>query len=185
MVPLDKLDQITRRFEFLEAKLAAGAPPAEIAPLSREYSELKPVVAEIATYRRALADLDEAQAMLTDPEMRALAEDEMPRLKARIPEMEQALRLALLPKDAADARPAILEIRPGTGGEEAALFAAVGTAGQRCTSLRRPSLPRPRAPRSGWACSGSRCSRRWRASCSTSRRATRTTGPSRRARRRA
>ena len=99
-------------------------PPAEIAPLSREYSELKPVVAEIATYRRALADLDEAQAMLTDPEMRALAEDEMPRLKARIPEMEQALRLALLPKDAADARPAILEIRPGTGGEEAALFAA-------------------------------------------------------------
>ena len=121
---MDKLDQITRRFEFLEAKLAAGAPPAEIAPLSREYSELKPVVAEIATYRRALADLDEAQAMLTDPEMRALAEDEMPRLKARIPEMEQALRLALLPKDAADARPAILEIRPGTGGEEAALFAA-------------------------------------------------------------
>ena len=121
---MDKLDPCTRRFEFLEAKLAAGAPPAEIAPLSREYSELKPVVAEIATYRRALADLDEAQAMLTDPEMRALAEDEMPRLKARIPEMEQALRLALLPKDAADARPAILEIRPGTGGEEAALFAA-------------------------------------------------------------
>ncbi len=61
--------------------------------------------------------------MLADPEMRALAEDELPRLKAAIPEMEQALRLALLPKDAADARPAILEIRPGTGGDEAALFA--------------------------------------------------------------
>jgi peptide chain release factor 1 len=124
MVPLDKLAQITRRFEFLEAKLSAGAPPAEIATLSREYSELKPVVAEIAAYRRALSDLDEAEAMRADPEMRALAEDELPRLKARIPEMEQALRLALLPKDAADARPAILEIRPGTGGEEAALFAA-------------------------------------------------------------
>ncbi len=124
MVPLEKLDQITRRFEFVEAKLSAGAPTAEIAPLSREYSELKPVVAEIAAYRRALADLDEAQAMLADPEMRALAEDELPKLKARIPEMEQALQLALLPKDAADARPAILEIRPGTGGEEAALFAA-------------------------------------------------------------
>jgi peptide chain release factor 1 len=55
--------------------------------------------------------------------MKALAEEELPRLRARIPEMEQALRLALLPKDAADARPAILEIRPGTGGEEAALFA--------------------------------------------------------------
>ena len=123
MVPLDKLAIIARRFEFLEAKLAAGAAPAEIASLSREYAELKPVVAEIAAYRQALADLDEADAMLSDPEMRALAEDELPRLKARIPEMEQALRIALLPKDAADARPAILEIRPGTGGEEAALFA--------------------------------------------------------------
>ncbi len=124
MLPQDTLDQITRRFEFLEAKLAQGAAPAEIATLSREYSELKPVVAEIAAYRTAKADLLDAEAMLADPEMKALAEEEIPRLKARIPEMEQALRLALLPKDAADARPAILEIRPGTGGEEAALFAA-------------------------------------------------------------
>ncbi len=61
--------------------------------------------------------------MLADPEMRALAEEELPAAAARIPEMEQALRLALLPRDAADARPAILEIRPGTGGDEAALFA--------------------------------------------------------------
>ena len=105
MVPLDKLAQITQRFEFLEAKLASGAAPAEIASLSREYSDLKPVVTEIAAYRQALA------------------EDELPKLKARIPEMEARLRIALLPKDAADARPAILEIRPGTGGEEAALFA--------------------------------------------------------------
>ncbi|MDE3029089.1 MAG: PCRF domain-containing protein, partial [Paracoccaceae bacterium] len=124
MVPMDKLEQITRRFEFLEARLNAGASAGEIAALSREYSDLKPVVTEIAAYRRALTDLDEAEHMLADPEMRALAEEEMPRLKARIPEMEQALRLALLPKDAADARPAIIEIRPGTGGEEAALFAA-------------------------------------------------------------
>ncbi|WP_415183297.1 peptide chain release factor 1 [Phaeovulum sp.] len=124
MLPQDTLDQITRRFEYLEAKLASGAVPAEIAALSREYSDLKPVVTEIAAYRRATTDLAEAEAMLDDPEMRALAEEELPQLKARIPEMEQALRLALLPKDAADARPAILEIRPGTGGEEAALFAA-------------------------------------------------------------
>ena len=123
MVPLDKLDQITRRFEFLEAKLGTGAPPAEIAVLSREYSDLKPVVADIAAYRTALADLAEAEGWLADPEMKALAEEELPALRARIPRMEQALRLALLPKDAADARPAILEIRPGTGGEEAALFA--------------------------------------------------------------
>ena len=124
MLPQDTLDQITRRFEFLEARLAEGTvTPAEIAALSREYSDLKPVVAEIAAWRRAGADLAEAEAMLADPEMRALAEEEIPRLRARLPEMEQALRLALLPKDAADARPAILEIRPGTGGEEAALFA--------------------------------------------------------------
>ena len=64
-----------------------------------------------------------AEAMLADPDMKALAEEEIPALKARIPEMEDRLRLALLPKDAADARPAILEIRPGTGGDEAALFA--------------------------------------------------------------
>ena len=123
MVPLDKLDQIRRRFEFLEAKLSSGAEPGEIAALSREYSELKPVVAEIAAYRQALSDLEEAEAMLSDPEMKALAEDEIPALKDRIPAMEDRLRIALLPKDAADARPAILEIRPGTGGEEAALFA--------------------------------------------------------------
>ena len=123
MVPLDKLDQITRRFEYLEAKLSAGAAPAEIATLSREYADLKPVVAEIAAYRQARSDLEEAEAMLSDPEMKALAEDEIPALKDRIPAMEDRLRIALLPKDAADARPAILEIRPGTGGEEAALFA--------------------------------------------------------------
>ena len=123
MVPLDKLAQITERFEFLEASLNAGAPPAEIARLSREYSDLKPVTDQIAAYRTALSDLDEAMGWLADPEMKALAEEELPRLRGRIPEMEDALRLALLPKDAADARPAILEIRPGTGGDEAALFA--------------------------------------------------------------
>ena len=123
MVPQDKLAQITQRFEFLEARLNAGAAPAEIAQVAREYSELKPVAEEIAAYNRALADLAEAEAMLADPDMKALAEEEIPALKARIPEMEDRLRLALLPKDAADARPAILEIRPGTGGDEAALFA--------------------------------------------------------------
>lgn len=123
MVPLDKLAQILQRFEFLEAKLNAGASPAEIAALSREYSELKPVTDQITAYQTALSDLAEAEGWLADPEMKALAEEEIPRLKAEIPEREQALRVALLPKDAADARPAILEIRPGTGGDEASLFA--------------------------------------------------------------
>ena len=123
MIPLDKLDQITRRFEFLEASLSSGASHQEIATLSKEYSDLKMVVREIAAYKRALRDLTEAEEMLSDPDMRALAEEEMPGLKSQIPLMEKAPRFARLPKDAADARPAIMEIRPGTGGDEAALFA--------------------------------------------------------------
>ena len=123
MVPLDTLHQIRDRFQFLEAKMAGGAEASEIADLAREYAELKPVVAEIEDYRALLDAETEARAMLDDPEMRELAEDELARVKQAIPDLEQRLRLALLPKDAADARPAIIEIRPGTGGEEAALFA--------------------------------------------------------------
>lgn len=121
MVPMERLQQIRERFEYLEAKMSAGG--GDLATLGREYSELRPVVAEIEHYRQLLDDIAEAEAMLKDPEMRALAEDELPVLRERLPEVEQSLRLTLLPKDAADARPAILEIRPGTGGEEAALFA--------------------------------------------------------------
>ncbi len=124
MVPLEKLAQITQRFEYLAARLNAGAAPAEIATVAREYSGLKPVAEEIAAYRQALDELAEAELLLADPEMKALAEAELPKLRQRIPQMEHRLRLALLPADVADTRPAILEIRPGTGGEEAALFAA-------------------------------------------------------------
>ncbi len=123
MIPQDKLAQISQRFEYLEAKLNEGASAAEIVTVSREYADLKPVVDQINAYRTAVADLEEAEGWLKDPEMRDLAEEELPALKARIPEMEHALQLALLPKDAADARPAIMEIRPGTGGDEAGLFA--------------------------------------------------------------
>ena len=123
MVPLDTLEQIRARFQFLEAKMAGGAEAGEIADLAREYAELKPVVAEIEEYRAMLEAETEATAMLDDPEMRELAEEELARVKEALPGLEQRLRVALLPKDAADARPAIIEIRPGTGGEEAALFA--------------------------------------------------------------
>ncbi len=123
MLPADRLAQITQRFEFLEAQLNAGPRADQIARISREYAELKPVVTQIAEWRAAQDAQAQAQAMLADPEMRELAEDELARLRAELPAQEQALRLALLPGDAADARPAILEIRPGTGGDEAALFA--------------------------------------------------------------
>ena len=121
MVPLQKLAQITDRFEYLEAAMAAGR--GDIAALGKEYSDLRPVVAEIAEYRQLLDDIAAAEAMLDDPEMAELAEEELPRLRNRLPQVEQSLRVALLPRDAADAGSAILEIRPGTGGEEAALFA--------------------------------------------------------------
>ncbi len=123
MVPLEKLDQIDRRFRFVEARLSEGAAGEDIASLGREYAELRPVVAEIDAYRATLDEIAGAEAMRGDPELRALAEAELPVLEARLPALEDALRRALLPRDAADARPAILEIRPGTGGEEAALFA--------------------------------------------------------------
>ncbi|MFC3615933.1 peptide chain release factor 1 [Lutimaribacter marinistellae] len=121
MIPEDRLEQITQRFQYLEAAMADGN--ADIAKLAKEYSALRPVVEQIAAWRQLRADLAEAEAMLSDPDMKELAEEEVLALKARLPEAEHALQLALLPKDEADARPAILEIRPGTGGDEAALFA--------------------------------------------------------------
>ncbi len=95
----------------------------DIATLAKEYSDLKPVVDQIAAYQQIVNDMEVAEAMLSDPDMAELAEEELPRLKAALPDAEAALQLALLPKDAADAKPAMLEIRPGTGGDEAALFA--------------------------------------------------------------
>lgn len=124
MIPSDTLDQILSRFQFLEAKMAGGDVGADIATLAREYSELKPVVDQIEDWRRLQSDLTEAQAMLDDPDMKELAEEELPILRARLPEVEQALQMSLLPKDSADGRPALIEIRPGTGGDEAGLFAA-------------------------------------------------------------
>ena len=123
MVPEERLEQIIQRFQYLEAAMAEGVSGSDIAVLAKEYSDLRPVVEQITTYRSLLGDLDEAEQMLADPEMKELAEEELPLLKARLPEAEHELQLTLLPKDAADARPAMLEIRPGTGGDEAALFA--------------------------------------------------------------
>ena len=122
MIPEDRLEQISQRFQYLEAAMADGT--GDIAELAREYSELRPVVEQITIWRGVRDDLAEAEALLSDPDMKELAEEELPVLRARLPEIEKALQVALLPKDAADARPAMLEIRPGTGGDEAALFAA-------------------------------------------------------------
>jgi len=123
MIPEERLEQITQRFQFLEAAMADVASGGDIAALAKEYSGLRPVVEQINHWRRLQADLAEAEAMLDDPDMRELAVEEIPQLKEALPGAEHALQLSLLPRDAADTRPAMLEIRPGTGGDEAALFA--------------------------------------------------------------
>ncbi|UWR12970.1 peptide chain release factor 1 [Sulfitobacter mediterraneus] len=124
MIPIDRLEQISQRFQYLEAAMSAGSDGADFAALAKEYSDLRPVVEQITAYKQLLSDLAEAETMLADPEMAELAQEELPALKAALPKAEDALQLALLPRDAADAKPAMLEIRPGTGGDEAALFAA-------------------------------------------------------------
>ncbi len=104
--------------------MADGAAGSEIAALGREYAELRPVVETVTAYKDLVSQIADAEAMLADPEMKELAEAELPDLKAQLEASEHDVQLALLPKDAADARPALLEIRPGTGGDEASLFAA-------------------------------------------------------------
>jgi len=121
MIPTERLEQILDRYAYLEARMAEGG--GDLAQLGREYAELRPVVEQIEAWRRLRDGIAEAEAMLDDPDMVELARDELATLRARLPEAEKALQIALLPRDAADARPAMIEIRPGTGGEEAALFA--------------------------------------------------------------
>ncbi len=96
----------------------------DFATLSKEYAELRPVVEKITAYQILLRDISEAEEMLLDPEMKELAAEELPDLRAALPDVEHGVQLVLLPKDEADERSAILEIRAGTGGDEAALFAA-------------------------------------------------------------
>ena len=127
MLPNDKLDLIARRHQEIEARLSSGASGAEFSTLSREFSELGPVVDAIRDWRGARDELAGVEAMLADreldPEMRALAEEEKATAEESITALEQRIRVALLPKDVADEGSAILEVRGGTGGDEAALFA--------------------------------------------------------------
>lgn len=124
MIPEEKLEQIRQRFAFVEAKLNEGAAVSELASLSKEYSDLKSVVEQIDAYRQMLADKAEAEEMLADPEMKELGEEELAGLRDALPEAEHNVMLSLLPKDKDDAKPAIMELRAGTGGDEAALFVA-------------------------------------------------------------
>jgi peptide chain release factor 1 len=127
MLPEQKLDALLARHQMIESELASQVTPATYVRLSREFAELGPVIDAIKAYREVVDEIAGLEALLhdasTDAEMRALAAGEKPALEQRRAVLEQEIRLALLPKDAMDERNVILEIRAGTGGDEASLFA--------------------------------------------------------------
>src|ERR1043165_1141782 len=126
-IPAERLDRLVARWQNVQGTLAQGADPHSYVRLSREFAELDPIVATITALRKAMREREDLQQLIddpaSDPEMSALAEDELAGLDPKIEELEHRLKVQLLPKDAADEKSAILEVRAGTGGEEAALFA--------------------------------------------------------------
>jgi peptide chain release factor 1 len=126
-LPETKLDVLLARHAALEAELLGQLDSEAIVRASRELAELNPVIDAVKAYRAARKELDEIEAIIadvaTDPDMRTMAEAERPALEARIHELAHNIRIALLPKDAMDERNVVLEIRAGTGGDEASLFA--------------------------------------------------------------
>jgi peptide chain release factor 1 len=127
MLPEQKLDALVARHQAVENELASQLAPEAYVKLSREFAELGPIVDTVKTYRDVVAELDGLDALLDDPktdaEMRAMAAAEKPALEQRRTVLEQQIKVALIPKDAMDDRNVIVEIRAGTGGDEAALFA--------------------------------------------------------------
>lgn len=126
-ISLEKIVSIEQRKHQLASQMAAGdLAPEEFVKLSKEYAAIEPVAAAAREVRRLRAERESLDAMTrdADSEMRAMAEEELHEIESRLPEAERALALKLLPRDAADDRAAMLEVRAGTGGDEAALFAA-------------------------------------------------------------
>ncbi len=127
-LPEAKLDKVLDRFDRLQSEMASGSAGEAFVKLSKEYAELEPLVEGIRHWQAKRAELADLAAMkddaTADAEMRDLAEAEWKEAQAAMPEIERGLLILLLPKDAADEKNAILEVRAGTGGDEAALFAA-------------------------------------------------------------
>ena len=128
VIPKEKIGRLIERYETIQAELNQGAPQATYVRLTREFSELQPLIAAVRQLEAAEQEQSDLQALIADPSqdkaMVEMARDELDLLAPRIEEMELGLRVLLLPKDAADEKSAILEVRAGTGGDEAALFAA-------------------------------------------------------------
>ncbi|KIC58579.1 peptide chain release factor 1 [Brevundimonas nasdae] len=122
-LPQARLDQVLDRFHEVEARMGSATDGAEIVRLSKEHAELKPVVDAVQGLARARAEMADLEAMTADPEMAAMAEEELRALTDRLPELEREVALLLAPRDADENASAVLEVRAGTGGDEAALFA--------------------------------------------------------------
>src|SRR2546425_13203771 len=127
MIPEPKLDALVARHQAVERELASPVTPETYVKLSREFAALAPIVGTVKSYRAVAAEIAGLDALIadaaTDAEMRTMAAAEKPQLEQKRAALERELRLALVPKDAMDERNVILEIRAGTGGDEAALFA--------------------------------------------------------------
>ncbi|MFO1240011.1 MAG: peptide chain release factor 1 [Sphingomonadaceae bacterium] len=123
-ISAERIAALLAKREELSAQLSSGDLPTDrFIALSKEYAEVEPVAAAAGELQRLRAELAGLEDMLADPEMREMAQEEAEAIRATLPEAERALALSLLPKDAADERSAMLEVRAGTGGDEAALFA--------------------------------------------------------------
>ena len=125
MLPVERLDAILARAEAVQEEMNGELPPERFVELSKEYAEIDPLVTAIRDYRATLSEVEDLRALKDgdDQEMAELAAMELPELEEKLPLMESALEILLLPKDSADELNVIVEVRAGTGGDEAALFA--------------------------------------------------------------
>ena len=122
-LPQARLDQVLDRFHQVEARMGAASDGQEIVRLSKEHAEMKPIADAVMALAKTRAEMVDLEAMAADPEMAEMAADELQTLKETLPDMERDVALLLAPRDADENASAVLEVRAGTGGDEAALFA--------------------------------------------------------------
>ena len=122
-IPDHKLAQVVDRFEHIEARMGATTDGDEIVKLGKDYAELKPIVDGVRRLQSVRSEMKDLEVMLDDPEMGSMAREELQTLKEKLPDLEHEVSLLLLPKDKDDNASIVLEIRAGTGGDEAAIFA--------------------------------------------------------------
>ncbi|MFA4894216.1 peptide chain release factor 1 [Brevundimonas sp.] len=122
-LPQARLDQVLDRFHQVEARMGAASDGQEIVRLSKEHAEMKPVADAVMALAKTRAEMADLEAMAADPEMADMAAEELQVLKETLPDMERDVALLLAPRDADENASAVLEVRAGTGGDEAALFA--------------------------------------------------------------